>query len=59
MIVGGLELFSSLEMILTEIGPISEPELRLMIEIGHAASISCYFANFLWIPSFVLSRVSS
>ena len=44
MIVGGLELFSSLEMILTE------PELRLMIEIGHAASIS-HFANFLLMDS--------
>ena len=50
MIVGGLELFSSLEMILTEIGPISEPELRL-IEIGHAASISCHFANLLLMDS--------
>ena len=50
MILGGLELFSLLEMILTEIGPISEPELRLMIEIGHAASIS-HFANFLLMDS--------
>ena len=36
---------------LTEIGPEPEPELRLMIEIGHSVSISCHFANLLLMDS--------